>query len=69
MVAWGRRRGDVLQRTPDRTTERSPCLRNEDRDVVEEMVAKSVAELVAESSESTAQMGNHGDCAHDSAPV
>jgi len=33
------------------------------------MVANSVAELVAELSERTAQMGNHGDCAHDSAPV
>jgi len=70
MGAWERRRVDVLQRTPDRTTERrTPCLRNEDRDVVEEMVAKSVAELVAELSERTAQMGNHGDCAHDSASV
>ena len=33
------------------------------------MVAKSVAELVVELSESTAQMVNHGDCAHGSAPV
>lgn len=37
--------------------------------MVEVMVAKSVAELVAEVSERIAQMGNHGDCAHDSAPV
>jgi len=44
-------------------------LLDEDRDVVEEMVAKSVAELAAELSERTAQMGNHGDCAHDSVPV
>ena len=32
-------------------------------------VAELVAELVSELSERTAQMGNHGDCAHDSAPV
>jgi len=37
------------------------------------MVAKSVAELaaelIAELTEKTAQMGNHGDCAHDRVPV
>lgn len=33
------------------------------------MVEVMVAEIVAEVNERIAQMGNHGDCAHDSAPV